>query len=403
MLIVDGLEMIDIDDRHGARGLLCARQQRLQDAQHRAPIRHAGELVGHRERAHAHGGAPLLECQEQQHQGEHHDQHDDDRLQLTYTILLREGFLVCLVLPQQQFVLLLLGSRVELDTQGREALIDLIAKLSLGGFGSLCQKSVACAPVAHRRMHRCELGIRGMQFAQRRGLPEHLKRIFERRHALRQLLQLMKCYPACEIDLGLQSRIGGVLLQRFGPLQDLQGSTRIPFAILHGSKPTQGVCLTPRVCDLTIDLQRLIERLASVVPFPEILVRATQVVQRDRLFTQKARRTLSFERLGVHVTRLCEIAHTVVENGDPVDGGERVLRQTLLVVEDLRTLEIRQPRGVLPFQPHQISAREQGGGEHFIVARLSRDRNSIDIELFGLLIVADGFGHLAFARQHAGA
>jgi hypothetical protein len=140
---------------------------------------------------HASRGPQLVdgECREQR--DEHHSQDDHRRLQAARPTLLLQRMLVGFVLAQQQRILLFLARRIELDLEGGEALIDLIAKLPLGRFFRQREMRVGIAPIAHIRQHRSQFVMRGAQLGERVGLAENRERLFEGCHAFGQPSQLM--------------------------------------------------------------------------------------------------------------------------------------------------------------------------------------------------------------------
>ena len=87
--VVDALEVVDVDDERCARRLrLFPLQQLFEPAEHVAAIRRAGQLVRHRERAHAQRGAALVDRERREQAGEQHREHDQRRLQLARAALL---------------------------------------------------------------------------------------------------------------------------------------------------------------------------------------------------------------------------------------------------------------------------------------------------------------------------
>ena len=73
------------------------------------------------------------------------------------------------------------------------------------------------------------------------------------------------------------------------------------------------------------------------IPFLQILLRASEIVQRDHLVAFQTGFVLCLERALEQVLRLGVIAHAIVGDGNAVERGQRVLRHLLLFEQALCT------------------------------------------------------------------
>ena len=142
--------------------------------------------------------------------------------------------------------------------------------------------------------------------------------------------------------------------------------------------------------------------MACLGPFLQVLVRTTEVVQRDRLFAQHPRLALLGERRGVDVARLGIVAHAVVEDRDAVHRRERVMAQAERFEEALRAAQVREAERILALQAEHVAAREERARQHLVVARLGGAAHGLLEEDERLRIVAERLAQLALAGQQSG-
>ncbi len=85
-------------------------------------------------------------------------------------------------------------------------------------------------------------------------------------------------------------------------------------------------------------------------------MRAPQVVQRHCLFAAHAGVALRLQRTIIDMYGLRVVAHPVVEDGDGIERGQRVIGEVDLFENRLRSLEIAQAGGVVPLHSEQVAA-----------------------------------------------
>mgnify|MGYP003577263782 CR=1 FL=1 len=91
------------------------------------------------------------------------------------------------------------------------------------------------------------------------------------------------------------------------------------------------------------DLQRLGEVRTSFVPFREIFVHSTQVVQRHGLLALESGLALNLQCALIDLARLRLVAEAVVEDGDAIERCESVLRHAQFLEERLRVPQVAEP------------------------------------------------------------
>ena len=341
--------------------------------------------------------------QPDQHRHQQHREHDHCGAKFARAQLLRQSLLVGFVLARQQLVFLLLRRGVELYLQGRKALIELIAQQP--SRGTLRQRAVLerTAPVAQVGVRRRQRVVGRPQLPERVGLTEYHQRLLEHRDAFLQSLQLMQRDAAGQLDLRQQARIRRALLRLGGAVEQFHRRIGVGLRIGDGGQPAQRVGLAADVVELPAQLERGGEVIVRRVPFLQVLVRAAEVVQRDRLFALQSGFVLSFQRTLVQMRRLGVVAHAVVDDRDAAKCRQRVLRHLLVLEQRLCTPEFAQAEGVLAAQTAQVTAREQHFGQHLIIVRAGGDGGRLLIQIAGLVVFADRLQRFALAVEHPGA
>ena len=363
--------MIDIegDDAQAFAAVLRRSQLTLQKIDDLPAVRHAGQLIGHRQPAQSAALVHQLQRHRRQQREECRTQDDEKTLQRAHALGIAQGFAAMRVLDQQCAVLLFLLRGIELHPQARgllfaRALFQQGLRLSIGD-----GRSVGLAPLASGGAH---LGHGFVDFREIAGVvlcAEVPLGEFQIRHRFLQAPDRMQRLRAgdprarCAFDIAAHDEI---LECAFDPRQRLRG-----LALLDQQRADRTLSFRDRgtIARRGVDLQRaaiiLQRRIELALHFPG----RSDIEQRSRHLALQSGGLVLLQQLAVIADGLVVLADVLVAV-DVGDGVERVALPAFPADRDIErvgAIEIGDRIVVTAVMVATLATQDQRVGQHLLV------------------------------------